>query len=101
MGPLDQLMQMIPGAGRALKGMQVDEGAFRHVEAIIRSMTRQERAQPHVLNGSRRRRIAQGSGTSIQDVNRLVKQFAVMQKMMRQMSRVKPGRGRLRIPFVG
>ncbi|MEW6750829.1 MAG: signal recognition particle protein [Candidatus Latescibacterota bacterium] len=101
MGPLDQLMQMIPGAGRALKGMQVDEGAFKQVEAIICSMTRQERQQPQLLNGSRRRRIAKGSGTSIQDVNRLVKQFAMMQKMMRQMSRARPGRGRIRIPFVG
>ncbi len=90
MGPLDQLLGMIPGANKALKGMQVDDGAFKQTEAIINSMTIAERQKPQLLNGSRRRRIARGSGTSIQDVNRLVKQFGAMQKMMRQMSR--PGR---------
>ncbi|MEE2833194.1 MAG: signal recognition particle protein [Candidatus Latescibacterota bacterium] len=90
MGPLDQLLGMIPGANKALKGMQVDDGAFKQTEAIIGSMTVAERQRPQILNGSRRRRIARGSGTSIQDVNRLVKQFGTMQKMMRQMSR--PGR---------
>jgi len=68
----------------------VDDGAFKQTEAIIGSMTVAERQRPQILNGSRRRRIARGSGTSIQDVNRLVKQFGTMQKMMRQMSR--PGR---------
>ncbi len=101
MGPLDQLMSMIPGANKALKGVQVDDRAFRQTEAIIRSMTRQERRQPHILNGSRRRRIASGSGTTVQDVNRLVKQFQMMQKMMKQMNRARPGRGRVRIPFGG
>jgi signal recognition particle subunit SRP54 len=90
MGPLDQLLGMIPGANKALKGMQVDDGAFKQTEAIINSMTVAERQRPQLLNGSRRRRIARGSGTSIQDVNRLVKQFGAMQKMMRQMNR--PGR---------
>lgn len=92
MGPLDQLLGMIPGAGKAMKGMQVDDGAFAQTEAIINSMTKNERRKPQILNGSRRRRIARGSGTTIQDVNRLVKQFGAMQKMMRQMS--KPGRRR-------
>ena len=101
MGPLDQLMGMIPGVGKALKGAQVDEGAFVQVEAIIDSMTPQERLQPQVLNGSRRKRIARGSGTTIQDVNRLIKQFHAMQKMMRQMSRMKPGRMKMQLPFVG
>ncbi len=95
MGPLDQLMGMIPGASKAMKGMQVDDGAFNQTEAIINSMTIIERQRPQILNGSRRRRIARGSGTSIQDVNRLVKQFGAMQKMMRQMSQPgRRGRGR-------
>ncbi|MEE2659597.1 MAG: signal recognition particle protein [Candidatus Latescibacterota bacterium] len=97
MGPIDQLMSMIPGAGKATKGMQVDDGAFVQVEAIINSMTREERRRPQVLNGSRRKRIARGSGTTIQDVNRLVKQFGAMQKMIRQMKR--PGKhGYRRMP---
>ena len=99
MGPLDQLMGMIPGAGKALKGMQVDDGAFGQVEAIIYSMTHEERHRPQVLNGSRRRRIARGSGTTIQDVNRLIKQFQMMQKMIKQMGRMKPGRMKLKMPF--
>jgi signal recognition particle subunit SRP54 len=101
MGPLDQLMGMIPGAGKALKGVQVDDGAFKHVEAIINSMTHQERSHPQVLNGSRRRRIARGSGTTIQEVNRLIKQFQMMQKMMKQMSRMRPGNMKLKMPFMG
>lgn len=101
MGPLDQLMSMVPGAGKALKGVQLEEGAFRHVEAIINSMTQQERLQPHILNGSRRRRIARGSGTSIQEVNRLVKQFHMMQRMVKQMSRGRPGKGKMRLPMPG
>ena len=101
MGPLDQLIDMIPGAGKALKGVQVDDDAFGHVEAIIKSMTRDERGRPHILNGSRRRRIAKGSGTSIQDVNRMIKQFSMMQKMMKRMSRPgKKGRG-MQMPFMG
>ena len=103
MGPLDQLIGMIPGAGKAMKGMQVDDNAFGQVEAIISSMTLEERRRPQVLNGSRRKRIAHGSGTTIQDVNRLVKQFQQMQKMMKQMSRNKMGKmGRkLKMPFPG
>ncbi len=99
MGPLDQLLGMIPGMGKAFQGAQVDDRAFVQVEAIIKSMTRIERRSPHILNGGRRRRIAKGSGTTIQDVNRLVKQFEAMQKMMKQMSRFKPGRTKLRLPF--
>ncbi|MFA6109634.1 MAG: signal recognition particle protein [Candidatus Latescibacterota bacterium] len=101
MGPLDQLLGMIPGASKALRGVQIDDGAFKQTEAIIGSMTRQERRQPQLLNGSRRRRIARGSGTTVQDVNRLVKQFQLMQRMMKQMSRTRPGRGKVRIPFGG
>jgi signal recognition particle subunit SRP54 len=99
MGPLDQLLGMIPGVGKAFQGAQVDDRAFVQVEAIINSMTKGERRSPHILNGSRRRRIAKGSGTTIQDVNRLVKQFEAMQKMMKQMNRFKPGRTKLRLPF--
>lgn len=101
MGPLSQLMDMIPGAGKAMKGLQVDDDAFAHTEAIILSMTRQERVNPQILNGSRRRRIAKGSGCSIQEVNRLVKQFGMMRKMMKRMTRMeKQGRG-APVPFPG
>jgi signal recognition particle subunit SRP54 len=88
MGPMGQLMEMIPGFGGMAKQAQaaVDRGDLKHVQAIIRSMTPDERRDPNILNGSRRRRIAQGSGTRLQDVNQLVKQFAELQKMMKQMS---------------
>ena len=94
-------MGMIPGGGKAAKNMQLDDSAFTQVEAIINSMTRQERVQPKILNGSRRKRIARGSGTTVQEVNQLVKQFQMMQKMMRQMGRAKGGRAKIRMPLVG
>jgi signal recognition particle subunit SRP54 len=77
---------MIPGMGQQLKGLQLDDRELDRVQAIITSMTPAERANPEILNGSRRRRIAHGSGTSIQAVNQLVKQFAQMRKVMKQMS---------------
>jgi signal recognition particle subunit SRP54 len=88
MGPIGQLIEMIPGMGGMAKQAQasVERGDLKRVQAIIRSMTPQERRDPNVLNGSRRRRIAQGSGTRLQDVNQLVKQFGELQKMMKQMS---------------
>jgi signal recognition particle subunit SRP54 len=88
MGPVGQLMGMIPGMGGMAKEAQaaVDRGDLAHVEAIIRSMTARERREPAILNGARRRRIAAGSGTSLTDVNRLVKQFGEMQKLMKQLS---------------
>ncbi len=88
MGPIGQLMEMIPGMGSFAKDAQasVDKGDLRRVEAIIRAMTPAERRDPTILNASRRRRIATGSGTSLTDVNRLVKQFLEMQKMMKQLS---------------
>ena len=98
MGPLDQLMQMIPGASKAMPNMQVDEKTFSHIEAIIYSMTPIERDKPHIINGSRRRRIANGSGRSIQDVNKLLKQFSMMQKMMKRMSRMEK-QGKMAIPM--
>ncbi len=87
MGPLGSIIDMIPGLGGAAKQAQqaIDRGDLAHVEAIIRSMTREERNDPSVLNASRRRRIARGSGTSLPEVNRLVKQFGEMQKMMKLM----------------
>ena len=87
MGPLGNLMKMVPGMGKAMQGMgQVDERELDRVEAIILSMTPHERAHPDQINGSRRKRIAAGSGTTVQAVNRLVKQFGQMRKLMKQMS---------------
>ncbi|NWF50088.1 MAG: signal recognition particle protein [Ignavibacteriaceae bacterium] len=82
MGSLSSLLGMIPGLGNQLKNVKIDDRAFIKVEAIINSMTKEERRTPKLLNGSRRKRIARGSGTSIQDVNRLLKQFEDMQRMM-------------------
>jgi signal recognition particle subunit SRP54 len=86
MGSLSSLLGMIPGLGAQIKNANIDEKALVKVEAIINSMTFQERTAPKVLNGNRRKRIAKGSGTSIQDVNRLIKQFGEMQKMMSRMN---------------
>lgn len=87
MGSLSSLLGMIPGIGSQIKNANIDDKALVKVEAIIQSMTVEERSTPKVLNGNRRKRIARGSGTSIQDVNRLIKQFSEMQKMMGQMAR--------------
>ena len=84
MGSLESLLKMIPGVGRQLQGGQVDESQFARVEAIINSMTRDERQNPKILNGSRRKRIADGSGTRVQDINQLMNQFMQMKKMMKQ-----------------
>ena len=93
MGPLGQIVSMIPGMGGLAKDAQaaVDRGDLRRTEAIIRSMTARERRDPGVLNASRRRRIATGSGTSLTDVNRLVKQFAEMQRLMKQVAGMRGG----------
>ena len=87
MGPMSQLLEMLPKAGplKGLQGASVDEGELRKIEAIINSMTPLERRRPKVLNGSRRKRIANGSGTRVQDVNRLLKQYRGMRKMMKSM----------------
>lgn len=87
MGSLKDLLGMIPGMDSAMRNVQVDDKAFSKVEAIIFSMTKDERSNPKIINGSRRRRIAIGSGSSIQDVNRLLKQFEDMQKMMKMMTK--------------
>jgi signal recognition particle subunit SRP54 len=87
MGSLRDLLGMLPGMDKALRNVQIDEKAIGRVEAIIYSMTKQERKQPKIVNGSRRKRIAMGSGSSIQDVNRMLKQFEDMQKMMKQLTK--------------
>ncbi|RFN58610.1 signal recognition particle protein [Marixanthomonas ophiurae] len=85
MGSMKDLVGMIPGAGKALKGVDIDDDAFNGIEAIIHSMTPEERSTPSVINGSRKKRIAKGSGTSVQEVNQLMKQFNQMSKMMKMM----------------
>ena len=85
MGSMKDLMGMIPGMGKALKGVDMDDDAFKHIEAMIQSMTPKERSNPKILNGSRKKRIARGSGTDIQEVNKLIKQFDQMSKMMKMM----------------
>ena len=85
MGSLKDLMGMIPGAGKALKGLDIDDDAFKHIEAIIHSMTPDERANPAVLNANRKVRVAKGSGRTVQEVNQLLKQFNQMSKMMKMM----------------
>jgi signal recognition particle subunit SRP54 len=87
MGNVKDLMSMIPGVGKAVKDLDIDDNAFKGIEAIIRSMTPQERSDPAVLNGNRRKRIAMGSGTSVQEVNKLLKQFDETRRMMKAMTR--------------
>jgi signal recognition particle subunit SRP54 len=86
MGNLKDLASMIPGVGKQIKDLDFDDDAFKGIEAIIRSMTPEERTNPEILNGSRRARIAKGSGTDVQEVNRLIKQFDETRKMMRKMT---------------
>ena len=87
MGSMEQLLGMIPGAGKLTKGLKIDNSAFVQVEAIINSMTAREREKHNIINASRKRRIALGSGTRVNDVNKLLKQFAQMQKMMKKVAR--------------
>ena len=105
MGNLDQILAMMPGANTsALKGMSIDEKQMARTEAIVLSMTQAERDNPQIINGSRRKRIADGSGCRVEDVNRLLKQFDQMKKLMKQMTggggkRGMFGRGKMKIPF--
>ncbi|MFK7899475.1 MAG: signal recognition particle protein [Cyclobacteriaceae bacterium] len=92
MGNLKDIVGMIPGMGKAMKGMEVDNDAFKPIEAMIHSMTKHERANPDVIGGSRRKRIAKGSGTSIQQVNGLLKQFNDMKKMTKKMNKMSGGK---------
>lgn len=89
MGNLKELASMIPGVGKAIKDLDIDDDAFKGIEAIIRSMTEQERVNPEIINGSRRQRIARGSGTTIHEVNRLLKQFEDTRKMMKAATAMK------------
>jgi signal recognition particle subunit SRP54 len=91
MGNLKDLASMIPGVGKAIKDIDVNDDAFKGIEAMIGSMTPKERSNPDLISSSRRQRIAKGSGTSIQEVNRLLKQFEETRKMMRSVSNMKPG----------
>jgi len=88
MGPLESIIGMIPGVGKALKGVQIDESGMVRVEAMIQSMTPYERQNPHVIDGSRKKRIASGSGSSVQAVNQLLKQFNAMRKMMKNVNKI-------------
>ena len=92
MGNLKELASMIPGVGKAIKDIDIDDNAFKSIEAIIYSMTPEERTHPEILNGTRRTRIAKGSGTSIQEVNRLLKQFDQTRKMMKMVTGSKMGK---------
>ncbi|MGA9591396.1 MAG: signal recognition particle protein, partial [Salegentibacter sp.] len=85
MGSMKDLMGMIPGAGKMLKDVDIDDDAFKGIEAIIHSMTPEERSNPKIINSSRKKRIGKGSGTSVQEVNQLLKQFNQMGKMMKMM----------------
>lgn len=106
MGPINQLMDMMPGMGKnkALKNANIDEKDVKKTKAIIQSMTVEERRKPEVINGSRRKRIARGSGTSVQAVNRLLKQFEQTRKLIKQISQMQTGKagkkGGLNIPFL-
>ena len=106
MGPLDEVLGMIPGMNKVkgMKNMQVDEKQLSHIEAIIRSMTKEEKERPEIMNASRRKRVAEGSGMKVQDVNRLIKQFNDMKKMMKQFTNMTKGgkkrRGGFNFPFL-
>lgn len=105
LGPLDQILGMLPGMGnlKKLQGMEFDEKELKRVEAVIQSMTKKERRDPSIINGSRRKRIASGSGTKVQDVNRLLKQFAEARKMMKKFQEMqKSGKkpGGFKLPFM-
>ncbi len=98
MGPLDEMLKMIPGFSKAaMKGLKVDGRQFGEAEAIINSMTVEERERPNLIDGSRRKRIARGSGTSVQAVNRLLKQFQEMKKMMKMFGKF--GGKKTKMPF--
>ncbi|WP_299237796.1 signal recognition particle protein [Sulfurihydrogenibium sp.] len=98
LGPIEQILKMIPGVGSKIKDLKVDEKQLVKIEAIINSMTPEERAKPYIINSSRKRRIARGSGTTILDVNKVLKQYEEMRKMMKKMKKISKGGG-LNLPF--
>lgn len=100
LGPLEDILSMIPGMNK-VKNLRVDEKQIARVEAIVKSMTPEEKRNPQIINFSRRKRIANGSGTSLQEVNRLLKQFEEMKKMMKQMTKMAKGKkGKMKFPFL-
>ena len=104
MGDLNSLVAMIPGISKkSLKGIKLDNRELDYSKAIIRSMTKEERNNPKIINGSRRKRIAQGSGRKVQEVNRLLKQFEQSQVMMKQLTQLTGGKGskKRKLPFFG
>lgn len=102
MGNIKDLMGMIPGMGKMVKDIDIDDDSFKKVEAIILSMTPQERTDPELFNGTRRKRVAEGSGNSVADVNKFIKQFDEMRKMMKTMSKMaSAGRSMKKLPFMG
>ncbi|MCW1926912.1 signal recognition particle protein [Bhargavaea beijingensis] len=103
MGPLDEILKMLPGAGKikGIDNVKVDEKQMGRVEAVIKSMTTEEKSKPEIINSSRKKRIARGSGTTIQEVNRLLKQFDEMKKMMKQMSNMQQGKGKRKMKMPG
>ncbi|MDD2503397.1 MAG: signal recognition particle protein [Clostridia bacterium] len=102
MGPMEDILSMIPGMGKKLGNVQLDEKQIPRTQAIIQSMTPKERTNPSIINGSRRKRIAAGSGTRIQDVNQLLKSYEELKKMMKQVTDMSKGKkkGKLRLPFM-
>ena len=101
MGPLKQVLGMLPGVGKQLENVDIDERQMDHTAAIIYSMTPEERAKPSIINSKRKIRIANGSGMKVEDVNRLLKQFDQMQKMMKQLGGGKKGKRRMMMPNFG
>ena len=99
MGNIKDLMGMVPGMGQAVKDADISNDSFKPIEAIIQSMTLKERQNPDLINSSRKIRIAKGSGTSIQQVNNLMKQFEDMRKMMKMMNKVQDGK--MKMPNMG
>ena len=102
LGSMEQILSMIPGVGNKLKDVEIDEKELKRVEAMIQSMTRKERRDPSIINGSRRKRIAAGSGTKVQDINKLLKQFAEARKMMKRLQEMQKSgkKGGFKLPFM-
>ena len=99
MGPLKNIIEMLPGVPKQLKNAEIDDKELLKIEAIIHSMTKQERIDPSIINGSRKIRIAKGSGTQVSQVNKLLKQFEETRKMMKQMTNMKLGGKKFKFPF--
>jgi signal recognition particle subunit SRP54 len=99
LGSLESILGMIPGIGNKIKNLNIDDKMIVRMEAIVSSMTLKERVRPQILDGRRRMRVAKGSGTSVQDVNRLLKQFTDMQKMMKKMGKMNPSELMKMMPF--